>query len=80
MLRNKIGKPSQTSSNNDSTKPTESKGLTQNSGIKAPGGFGSIGSGIKTPSLIGVKPFVKPSTTTIPLPSSQKQINPSTQK
>lgn len=80
MLRNKIGKPAQTSSNNESNKIAENKSQTsQISGIKVPGGIGSTNTGIKTPSLIGVKPFVKPSTT-VPLPTAQKQIIGSSQK
>lgn len=80
MLRNKIGKPAQTASNNETNKTTDNKTQTsQISGIKVPGLIGSTGTGIKTPSLIGVKPLVKPSTG-VTLPTPQKQINGSSQK
>lgn len=81
MLRNKIGKPTQTATtNNEPNKTADNKTQTsQVSGIKVPGGIGSTGTGIKTPSLIGVKPFVKPSTG-LTLPTPQKQINSSSQK
>lgn len=81
MLRNKIGKPAQTPANNEQNKTAESKGPNAlNSGIKVTGGIGSTGSGIKTSSLIGVKPFVKPATG-VSLPgSSQKLINDSSVK
>jgi hypothetical protein len=77
MLRNKIGKPSQAGLTTESNKNTDSKAqnapITNASGLKIPGTVGSGISGVKTPSLIGIKPMVKPPTNIAQFNTTQSQ-------